>query len=76
MQQKQDIHDKLPQIDCGACGSPTSLSFAEDVVLGSVTLDDCIFVAIKKFEKLSSDLLETVLRHSQKIDSNIEMTTS
>jgi iron only hydrogenase large subunit-like protein len=76
MQKKQDIHDKLPKIDCGACGSPTCLAFAEDVVLERVTLDDCIFVAIKKFEKLSSELLETVLRHSEKIDSNIEMITS
>lgn len=76
MQMKQDIHAKLPQIDCGACGSPTCMSFAEDIVMGSVTLDDCIFVAVKKFEKISTDLLETVLKHSQKINSNIEMAAS
>ncbi len=31
----------LPKIDCGACGSPTCRSFAEDVVLGRAVIDDC-----------------------------------
>lgn len=72
MQNRQDIYDKLPKIDCGACGSPTCMSFAEDLVLERLAIEDCVFVAVKKFERLSSDLLETVLQHSQRINSNIE----
>ena len=72
MQEKQDTYDKLPKIDCGVCGSPTCMSFAEDVVLGRSSLEDCIFVTIKKFEQLSSTLLETVLKHSQKLEGNVE----
>ncbi len=72
MQQKQDIYDKLPKIDCGVCGSPTCMSFAEDVVLGRSFFDDCVFVSLKKFEELSSTLLETVLKHSQRLEGNLE----
>ena len=72
MQQKQDIYDKLPKIDCGVCGSPTCMSFAEDVVLGRSSFDDCVFVSLKKFEELSSTLLETVLIHSQRLEGNLE----
>ena len=72
MHEKQDTYDKLPKIDCGACGSPTCMSFAEDVVIGRASFDDCIFVTMKKFEQISSTLLETVLKHSQKIEGNLE----
>ncbi|KPJ59305.1 MAG: hypothetical protein AMJ46_11735 [Latescibacteria bacterium DG_63] len=40
--QKQDIYESLPKIDCGACGSPTCLTFAEDVVIGEAKLSDCL----------------------------------
>jgi iron only hydrogenase large subunit-like protein len=67
MRQKQEVYEMLPKIDCGACGAPTCLTFAEDVVKGNLLSDDCVFIAIKKFESISSDLLETVLKHSRKI---------
>jgi len=41
--QKEEIYESLPQIDCGACGSPTCLDFAEDVVKGEANLGDCLF---------------------------------
>ncbi len=41
--EKEDIHRSLPKIDCGACGSPTCLAFAEDVVRGERCLDACPF---------------------------------
>ena len=73
MRQKQEFFDKLPKIDCGVCGSPTCQTFAEDVVKGNAVADDCVFIAIKKFESISSDLLETVLKHSRKIRHNENM---
>jgi iron only hydrogenase large subunit-like protein len=66
MRRKQQIYDSLPKIDCGACGSPTCLTFAEDVVTGVVDADDCMFTALKRFESISQDLVKTVQKHSQK----------
>ncbi len=42
---RDEIYDTLPKIDCGACGSPGCLSFAEDVVKGDVAVSDCIVLA-------------------------------
>jgi hypothetical protein len=44
----QGTYAALPQIDCGACGAPTCLSFAEDVVLGRAPLQDCVVLAAKE----------------------------
>ncbi len=38
----EEIYKVLPQIDCGACGSPTCKSLAEDIVMGRAQIDDCI----------------------------------
>lgn len=45
LHRKQKLYETLPQIDCGACGSPTCMTFAEDVVKGDARIGDCIFVA-------------------------------
>lgn len=44
MQERDRVAGRLPGIDCGACGAPTCLSFAEDVVLGSAEEAECVFV--------------------------------
>jgi len=44
----QETHEALPQINCGACGAPTCLSFAEDVVLGRAPLEDCVVLTAKQ----------------------------
>ncbi len=36
------IRDELPGVDCGSCGAPTCRAFAEDVVKGQASIDDCI----------------------------------
>lgn len=56
--EKEEIHESLPKIDCGACGAPTCLTFAEDVVKGEAELTDCIFYLPQKFKELSQELLE------------------
>lgn len=38
----ESLNDSLPQIDCGVCGAPTCHAFAEDVVRGQASIDDCI----------------------------------
>jgi hypothetical protein len=52
MRRIEDLHGRLPQINCGACGSPTCRAFAEDVAQGHVEENDCVF------------LLQGCLRHS------------
>lgn len=38
----EKIYSRLPDHDCGSCGSPTCRSFAEDCVKGECTEDQCI----------------------------------
>ena len=42
MSEIQQLHASLPCIDCGSCGSPTCLAFAEDVVRGEASIEECI----------------------------------
>jgi len=67
--QRKQLFSRLPNIDCGACGSPTCLSFAEDVVNRDAQEEDCIFLhnemlkeklkaKIKDVLKLQSELQE------------------
>jgi len=35
------ITKQLRGIDCGACGSPSCRAFAEDIVRGDCTMNDC-----------------------------------
>ena len=61
-EEKQRIYDSLPKIDCGVCGAPTCLTFAEDVVRGEARLSDCVFDVLGRFKELadeSSRLLDT-----------------
>ncbi|MCK4271952.1 4Fe-4S binding protein [bacterium] len=51
MKEKERVYQKLRQTDCGCCGSPTCLAFAEDFVRGEVELTDCIFLAQKGGEE-------------------------
>ncbi len=41
MQKANALVEKLPNKDCGACGSPTCRAFALDVVNGEAQLSDC-----------------------------------
>jgi iron only hydrogenase large subunit-like protein len=48
MKEKERVYKKLRQIDCGYCGAPTCMAFAEDYVRGEAKLTDCIFLAQKE----------------------------
>lgn len=49
----QRVNDEFPQIDCGACGSPTCRSLAEDIVLGNSGDSQCVFVLKEKYKELN-----------------------
>jgi hypothetical protein len=50
----QETYEGLPQINCGACGAPTCLSFAEDVVLGRAPLAGCVVLAARQSQSTAS----------------------
>lgn len=56
--EKENIYESLPKIDCGACGSPTCLTFAEDIVRGEAELTDCVFNLPQRFRELSQEISE------------------
>ena len=46
----QKLRDTLPGIDCGSCGAPNCRAFAEDVVKGRATLENCL-IRLNKLQK-------------------------
>ena len=47
----QKLRACLPGIDCGACGAPTCRAFAEDIVRGKATVDECPILKSKGEDK-------------------------
>ena len=59
--ERKEIYSKLPQTDCGACGSPSCLSFAEDIVKSEAKLNDCIYMFNDELKrKLKEKTLEVL----------------
>jgi iron only hydrogenase large subunit-like protein len=48
MKERERVYQKLPQTNCGCCGAPTCMAFAEDFVRGEAKFTDCIFFAEKR----------------------------
>jgi Na+-translocating ferredoxin:NAD+ oxidoreductase RNF subunit RnfB len=64
--ERKEIYSKLPQIDCGACGSPTCMTFAEDIVKEDAKLNDCIFMLNEELKrKLKDKMLEVLVLNSK-----------
>lgn len=55
MMKIDELHEQLPGLDCGSCGSPNCLCFAEDVVKGFASPDDCIFRLREKMVELKRE---------------------
>jgi len=51
MKERERVYKSLRQIDCGCCGAPTCMAFADDFVRGEAKLTDCIFLAQQPDEK-------------------------
>ena len=51
MKERERVYSKLRQTDCGCCGAPTCMAFAEEFVRGEAKLTDCIFLAQKGEEE-------------------------
>jgi Na+-translocating ferredoxin:NAD+ oxidoreductase RNF subunit RnfB len=57
MRQLEEIHEQMPGLDCGACGSPSCRAFAEDIVRGDAVEADCIIKLRSRVLELAEDLL-------------------
>ncbi len=55
MAEIQALRNSLPGVDCAACGAPTCRAFAEDVVRGNATMEDCILCRVQPREEKRDD---------------------
>ncbi len=44
MSEIECIHKDLPGLDCGSCGAPTCMAFAEDIVKNETNVDECTVI--------------------------------
>lgn len=58
MTEIERIYQKLPQLDCGSCGSPSCHALAEDIVRGYAQENDCIFILKEKIKDLAREMVE------------------
>lgn len=49
-----EVEREMPGLDCGACGSPTCRTFAEDVIKGVCKKSDCVFVLKEQMQRIVS----------------------
>ena len=63
MRDIEELTKKLPGLDCGSCGAPTCMAFAEDVVKGETGVDECtvILKRILREKGLHYDLVDSEL---------------
>ena len=58
MQMMRDIEEltkKLPGLDCGSCGAPTCMAFAEDVVKKETSVDECTVILKRTLKEYGID---------------------
>ena len=55
-QRIEQIAAGFPGLDCGACGAPSCHALAEDIVRGSASRTDCLFILKKRLEELFGEV--------------------
>jgi hypothetical protein len=48
---KRRLAERLPGIDCGACGAPTCADLADDAVRGEAHVEECVLLRLQKIER-------------------------
>lgn len=48
MNELNELHERLPGLDCGTCGAPSCRALAEDIVRGLASEQDCVFFMSKQ----------------------------
>lgn len=63
MKDIESITCQLPGIDCGSCGAPTCMAFAEDIVKNETSADECTVIMRQIFhEYLEKRIDESTLK--------------
>lgn len=62
MRQLEATEEMLPGLDCGACGSPSCRTLAEDIVRGEAQDTDCIFLLRDRVRVLAEEVVELALK--------------
>ncbi|MGB9791456.1 MAG: [Fe-Fe] hydrogenase large subunit C-terminal domain-containing protein [Thermacetogeniaceae bacterium] len=62
LERSERILRQLPGLDCGACGSPTCRTLAEDIVRGLASETDCMFILREKVQSLAEQMLTLALQ--------------
>ncbi len=67
------LRGELPGLDCGSCGAPTCMAFAEDIVKNETNVDECTVIMREIFheylEKRRDDALIERLKPLSKLKS-------
>ena len=58
MERLDAITKELPGMDCGACGSPSCRSLAEDIIRGQAFDTDCIVKLREKVKTLAGEIFD------------------
>ncbi|BCS81254.1 [Fe-Fe] hydrogenase large subunit C-terminal domain-containing protein [Anaerocellum diazotrophicum] len=67
-----NILSMLPGLDCGACGSPTCKTLAEDIVRGFANDTDCIFILRESIKELANKMVELSNKLPPSLERNDE----
>lgn len=68
----KSILSMLPGLDCGACGSPTCKTLAEDIVRGFANDTDCIFILRENIKELANKMVELSNKLPPSLERNDE----
>jgi Fe-S-cluster-containing hydrogenase component 2 len=76
MHRRNRLFETLPGIDCGACGAPTCMAFAADVIRGEADPETCVFLAMHTVELRSRHLLSLIQKHRNNLHTTMTRTPS
>ncbi len=69
MSEIEAIRCELPGLDCGSCGAPTCMAFAEDIVKNETSADECTVIMRQLFhEYLEKKRDESVLNRLKPLE--------
>ena len=74
MAHMEEIYKNLPHLDCGACGSPSCRTFAEDIVRGFADETDCTFKLREKVHNLAFEMMDLERRLSPSLHRDMDKT--
>ena len=57
MDQVEAIRQRLPDLDCGSCGSPSCQALAEDIVQGYASELDCLLLLKERVRQLAEQMV-------------------